>query len=71
MASGKDVGNTGISRLRGWRPLPKTVIGAGTQWLREGRWLGVLSVLSIVLAWYLSSALSLAPASLLPGPGEV
>lgn len=71
MTAGKDAGHAGISRLRGRRPLPGIVIRAGGQWLRDGRWLGVLSVLSIVLAWYLSTALSLAPASLLPGPGEV
>ncbi|HEX3500784.1 MAG TPA: ABC transporter permease subunit [Stellaceae bacterium] len=47
------------------------VLGAGATWLREGRWFGAGSVLSILLAWYLANALALVPEILLPGPGEV
>ncbi|HTZ78050.1 MAG TPA: ABC transporter permease subunit [Stellaceae bacterium] len=35
------------------------------------RWLSLLSVLTVLLAWYLVTALALVPAVLLPGPAEV
>jgi taurine transport system permease protein len=47
------------------------VLDHGAAWFREGRWLGAASVLSVLLAWYLSNALALVPKILLPGPGEV
>jgi len=35
------------------------------------RWLSLLSVLGVLLAWYLVAAFALVPAVLLPGPAEV
>jgi taurine transport system permease protein len=46
---------------------PEPTAGAS----RDVRWLGVLSVLGILLAWWAVTALGLVPAVLLPGPGEV
>ena len=39
--------------------------------LREPRWLSVMSVLSMLLAWWCITAFAIVPEVLLPGPGEV
>lgn len=48
-----------------------TVRGAVRLWLREGRWLGGVAVLCVLVLWWLVSALALVPETLLPGPAEV
>ena len=40
-------------------------------WWRSARWLSVVSVVLVFVAWYLVTAFALVPAVLLPGPGEV
>lgn len=45
--------------------------GAAIAVLSSVRWLGVLAVALVVLAWYLLNAFALVPEVLLPGPAEV
>jgi len=48
--------------------------GGSKRWqaiLGDVRWLSLLSVLSVLVAWYLVTAFALVPAVLLPGPAEV
>ena len=48
---------------------------AARSWRRaffgDVRWLSLLSVLAVLFAWYLVTALALVPEVLLPGPAEV
>ena len=46
-------------------------VDTAISWLRQGRWLGTLSVFCVLLGWFLANALALVPANLLPGPREV
>lgn len=40
-------------------------------WMRDGRWLSIVSVLSAFVAWAILSAFRVVPSDLLPGPWEV
>jgi taurine transport system permease protein len=44
---------------------------AATSRLREGRWLGAVAVLCVLVLWWLVDILALVPETLLPGPAEV